>query len=129
MYVHIYVCVNVYNVYMMAYVIFKSILPKSQEKTTTPQFYSQLILVSFFCQNHSGSKHLEPVQRPPLCPSMHRSQIKLGSNKEKDAFVSDHMATYHEKEIIPVKYFIPLSSLIPPLPPFAPPSSPNTTPY
>ncbi|XP_005098209.1 uncharacterized protein LOC101852406 [Aplysia californica] len=53
--------------------------------------------------NHyfSGSDDLDPVRRPPLCPSMHTSQIKFGGQEEPHHFRSDHMATFHRKEIIP----------------------------
>lgn len=53
--------------------------------------------------NHyfSGSDALEPVRRPPKCRSMHRSQFSFGKSEEPDHFTSDHMETYHEKDIIP----------------------------
>lgn len=63
----------------------------SQEdyKTTSHQYYS-------------GSKSLNPVRRPPLCPSMHRSQIKMSHpTDEKPKWDTDYTGTYTEKNIVP----------------------------
>lgn len=64
----------------------------SQEdyKTTTNQYFT-------------GSKSLNPVRRPPLCPSMHRSQIKMSHPAdEKQGWNTDYTGTYIEKDIIPI---------------------------
>ncbi|KAL3876580.1 hypothetical protein ACJMK2_034414 [Sinanodonta woodiana] len=53
-------------------------------------------------QYFSGSKLLSPVRRPPLCPSMHVSQIRFGSKNEEDPkWNTNYTETYVEKEIIP----------------------------
>ncbi|CAC5378691.1 unnamed protein product [Mytilus coruscus] len=53
-------------------------------------------------QYFSGSKSLNPVRRPPLCPSMHRSQIKMAHpSDEKRGWDTDYTGTYREKDIVP----------------------------
>ncbi|KAK3789589.1 hypothetical protein RRG08_016267 [Elysia crispata] len=61
----------------------------------------------------SGSDDLDPVRRPPLCPSMHTSQIRFGSAREEGGshFCSDHMMTYQPKDIIPANR-LHLTSLV-----------------
>ncbi|GFN98368.1 hypothetical protein PoB_002487400 [Plakobranchus ocellatus] len=61
----------------------------------------------------SGSDALDPVRRPPLCPSMHTSQIRFGSAGEEGGshFCSDHMMTYQPKDIIPANR-LHLTSLV-----------------
>ncbi|RUS83687.1 hypothetical protein EGW08_008535 [Elysia chlorotica] len=61
----------------------------------------------------SGSHDLDPVRRPPLCPSMHTSQIQFGSSREEGGshFCSDHMMTYQPKDIIPANR-LHLTSLV-----------------
>ncbi|CAG2242466.1 unnamed protein product [Mytilus edulis] len=50
----------------------------------------------------SGSKSLNPVRRPPLCPSMHRSQIKMAHpSDDKRGWDTDYTGTYREKDIVP----------------------------
>ena len=53
-------------------------------------------------QYYSGSKSLNPVRRPPLCPSMHRSQWSIGQNVQDTTFDTEYAKTYFEKDIIPV---------------------------
>ncbi|CAL1541343.1 unnamed protein product [Lymnaea stagnalis] len=52
-------------------------------------------------QYFSGSKFLEPAQRPHPCPSMHRSQVKFGTEEGPDQFLSESMVKYQSKNIIP----------------------------
>lgn len=56
----------------------------------------------YFFQYYSGSKSLNPVRRPPLCPSMHRSQWSIGQNMADTTFDTEYSKTYFEKDIIPV---------------------------
>jgi hypothetical protein len=57
----------------------------------------------FILQYFTGSKSLNPVRRPPLCPSMHRSQIKMSHPAdETQGWNTDYTGTYIEKDIIPV---------------------------
>lgn len=61
------------------------------------------ICITFILQYFTGSKSLNPVRRPPLCPSMHRSQIKMSHPAdEKQGWNTDYTGTYIEKDIIPV---------------------------
>ncbi|XP_062598609.1 uncharacterized protein LOC134260043 isoform X1 [Saccostrea cucullata] len=64
--------------------------PAEEFKTTTKQYYS-------------GSKKLNPVRRPPLCPSMHRSQWTIGQNMQDTTFDTQYTKTYFEKDIIPLQ--------------------------
>ncbi|KAL5019171.1 hypothetical protein ScPMuIL_004893 [Solemya velum] len=52
-------------------------------------------------QYHGGSKTLNPVRRPPACPSMHSSQIRLRRNFEKSVWDTSYRGTFFEKDIIP----------------------------
>ncbi|CAG2242464.1 unnamed protein product [Mytilus edulis] len=62
---------------------------QEEYKTTTKQYFS-------------GSKSLNPVRRPPLCPSMHRSQIKMAHpSDDKRGWDTDYTGTYREKDIVP----------------------------
>lgn len=61
------------------------------------------VCIIFILQYFTGSKSLNPVRRPPLCPSMHRSQIKMSHPAdEKQGWNTDYTGTYIEKDIIPV---------------------------
>lgn len=40
---------------------------------------------------------MKPADRPTPCPSMHRSQIVFGTDKEPDHFHSETMTTYRQK--------------------------------
>lgn len=62
-------------------------------------------ICEFFFQYYSGSKSLNPVRRPPLCPSMHRSQWSIGQNMADTTFDTEYSKTYFEKDIIPVSIF------------------------
>lgn len=72
--------------------------PKDDFKTTNKQYYS-------------GSKSLNPVRRPPLCPSMHRSQWSIGQNMADTTFDTEYSKTYFEKDIIPANR-LHLTSLV-----------------
>ncbi|XP_050390595.1 uncharacterized protein LOC126809835 [Patella vulgata] len=57
-------------------------------------------------QNFSGSKSLNPVRRPPKCPSMHKSQVVLGKanngmNSGDGDWNTSYTNTYFKKDIIP----------------------------
>ena len=61
------------------------------------------MLFFYIFQNFGGSKSLNPVRRPPLCPSMHTSQIKLVHPRDENSEWNTHYAnTFIEKPIIPV---------------------------
>ncbi|KAL4240262.1 hypothetical protein ACF0H5_001056 [Mactra antiquata] len=63
-------------------------------------------------KDFGGSKSLNPVRRPPLCPSMHRSQIKLGQPDEPSSEWNTHYThTFAEKPIIPANR-LHLTSLV-----------------
>lgn len=64
-------------------------------------------------QYFSGSDELDPVRRPPLCPSMHTSQIRFGSAKDEGGshFCSSHMVNFQPKDIIPANR-LHLTSLV-----------------
>lgn len=64
-----------------------------------------MIHMCIFPQYYSGSKSLNPVRRPPLCPSMHRSQWSIGQNMADTTFDTEYSKTYFEKDIIPVSIF------------------------
>ncbi|XP_022319373.2 uncharacterized protein LOC111122103 isoform X3 [Crassostrea virginica] len=72
--------------------------PAEEFKTTNKQYYS-------------GSKSLNPVRRPPLCPSMHRSQWSIGQNMQDTTFDTEYAKTYFEKDIIPANR-LHLTSLV-----------------
>ena len=60
--------------------------------------------IVFLFQNFGGSKSLNPSRRPPLCPSMHTSQIKLtrpASDGPAD-WNTHYTGAFVEKPIIPV---------------------------
>ncbi|XP_033755444.1 uncharacterized protein LOC117338268 isoform X1 [Pecten maximus] len=52
-------------------------------------------------QYFGGSKSLNPVRRPPRCPSMHTSQWDIGQNQQDKYWDTHYKGTFHEKEIIP----------------------------
>lgn len=63
-------------------------------------------------KNFGGSKSLNPVRRPPLCPSMHKSQIKLEHPHEGASDWNTHYThTFMEKPIIPANR-LHLTSLV-----------------
>lgn len=64
-----------------------------------------MIHMCIFFQYYSGSKSLNPVRRPPLCPSMHRSQWSIGQNMADTTFDTEYSKTYFEKDIIPVSIY------------------------
>lgn len=64
-----------------------------------------MIHMCIFPQYYSGSKSLNPVRRPPLCPSMHRSQWSIGQNMADTTFDTEYSKTYFEKDIIPVSIY------------------------
>lgn len=39
---------------------------------------------------------------------MHLSKIKFGTEENPDHFVTDHMATYYQKDVIPVSFHVHL---------------------
>ncbi|XP_048758490.2 uncharacterized protein LOC125668402 isoform X2 [Ostrea edulis] len=72
--------------------------PEQEFKTTSKQYFS-------------GSKSLNPVRRPPLCPSMHRSQWTIGHNMQDTTFDTEYSKTYFEKDIVPANR-LHLTSLV-----------------
>lgn len=62
-------------------------------------------------QHFGGSKILNPVRRPPLCPSMHTSQVKLSHLNDKTNWDSHYTGTFIEKDIIPANR-LHLTSLV-----------------
>ncbi|XP_045213391.2 uncharacterized protein LOC123564121 [Mercenaria mercenaria] len=63
-------------------------------------------------RNFGGSKGLNPVRRPPLCPSMHKSQIKLVHPEDESSARNTHYThTFMEKPIIPANR-LHLTSLV-----------------
>lgn len=62
-------------------------------------------------KNFGGSKSLNPVRRPPLCPSMHKSQIKLEHPDGEQDWNTHYTHTFIEKPIIPANR-LHLTSLV-----------------
>lgn len=63
-------------------------------------------------QNFGGSKLLNPAQRPALCPSMHKSQIKLTHSQDSASDWNTHYSeTFVEKPIVPANR-LHLTSLV-----------------
>lgn len=64
-------------------------------------------------QNFGGSKSLNPSRRPPLCPSMHKSQVKLTRPEldGPDEWNTHYNGTFIEKPIIPANR-LHLTSLV-----------------
>ncbi|XP_041363162.1 uncharacterized protein LOC121378873 [Gigantopelta aegis] len=66
--------------------------------TTTKQYYG-------------GSKTLQPVERPPMCPSLHLTQFHIGNPREPRDWQTNYCKNYPQKEIIPANR-LHLTSLI-----------------
>ena len=65
------------------------------------KMFSEILI--FLLQNFGGSKSLNPSRRPPQCPSMHTSQIKLTRPLDGPEDWNTHYGgTFTEKPIIPV---------------------------
>lgn len=63
-------------------------------------------------KNFGGSKGLNPVRRPPLCPSMHKSQIKLAHPEDGESHRNtNYTHSFIEKPIIPANR-LHLTSLV-----------------